>query len=188
MSLCAAETQDSSETNKQFLEGLGEAEAGSLKRAQQQSRATASGTRGRQGWMLFWPLMGAADEIPRGRVPILPAHRQSPAHNPHWATLYPCPGAAPDPSVVAQVRSRATLVESHSPETSRKPSSDAARLQDGPGTKRNCTLIRRRLSQPWHLPCRTRYPRGQRTRTPAYLSQARPGVSREKAAQTCRGW
>ena len=77
MSLCAAETQDSSETNKQFLEGLGEAEAGSLKRAQQQSRATASGTRGRQGWMLFWPLMGAADEIhgegcpscqPTGRV------------------------------------------------------------------------------------------------------------------------
>lgn len=44
-----------------------------MKRAQQQSRATASGTGGRQGWMLFWPLAGAAEEIPRGRVPILPA-------------------------------------------------------------------------------------------------------------------
>ena len=92
MSLGAAEMQDLSETNKQFLEGLGEAEAGSLKCAQQQSRATASGTGARQAWMLFWPLVGAAEETPWGRVPILPAHRQSPAHNPHWATLHPSPG------------------------------------------------------------------------------------------------
>ena len=83
--------------------------------------------------------------------------------------------AAPDPSFLAQDRLRATLVESHSPEIPRKPSSDAARLQDGPGTKCNCFLIGGRLCQPRHLPGRAHYPRGQRTRTPSIFKS---GLSR----------
>lgn len=47
MSFCAAETQDLSETSKQFLEGLGEVEAGSSKRLQQAS--VESGSRRHRG-------------------------------------------------------------------------------------------------------------------------------------------
>lgn len=62
MSFCATETQDLSETSKQFLEGLGEAEAGSLKHPQQPKAepGIGEGGPGSGWWMLPWLLVGAA--------------------------------------------------------------------------------------------------------------------------------